>query len=256
MKYMKCLKIAFALIFLVSLNYAATGDIIDQSGIALQRIGLEQLSTNVLYDLDGKNRLIGNDSGSVGVFEYASYDIDSLYICDIIISAGVGGSVNPSGVQSDTCGDTLGIRATPVSGYVFDRWVRTANIGITDSTSDTTNVWSADSNNGTVTAYFTSNVSIDTITPLKGKRGTIFKFEVTNLPDSASGVFAKINNVTLDSLIMWSSDSVHSRVPGWTPRGTYTRPWIGRWDGVDTLRYDTSTTPFRCYVPLIINGGN
>jgi hypothetical protein len=73
-------------------------------------------------------------------------------LCTLTIAAGTGGSVTPSGVQSDTCGDLLTIIATPSGGYSFSRWTRSSTLAaITDSTNDTTTVRRVDSAAGTVT---------------------------------------------------------------------------------------------------------
>jgi len=77
------------------------------------------------------------------------YDVPK---CTVTVAAADGGTVSPSGAQSDTCGDTLQIIALPGAGHRFNRWERGGiTLGIIDSANDTTKVWRIDSAVGTVT---------------------------------------------------------------------------------------------------------
>jgi hypothetical protein len=96
---------------------------------------------------------------------------------------------------------------------------------------------------------------IDSISPIKIKRLDTLTYYLTNLIDSTSTIFAKINNFSLD-IIQWSSEIVKAIIPDSTPRGTYTNPWIG-YVPDDTLGLDTAITSLKCFVPrFITDGGN
>ena len=94
-----------------------------------------------------------------------------------------------------------------------------------------------------------SSTIIDSISPLKGKRGDTLSYYTQFLIDSATstGRFAKINNLTLSPLIKWSNDTVRAVVPIDAPRGTYNNPWLG-YVPADTVGLDTSATPYKNYV--------
>lgn len=80
---------------------------------------------------------------------------------DVIIDAGAGGSVSPSGRQTWKVEQGHQITATPNSGYEFTGWsVSGSGITLDNSSSATTNVTLASdySSNGTITAKFARKV--------------------------------------------------------------------------------------------------
>ena len=270
--------------------------------------------------------------------------------CTLTIATTTGGTVDPTGAQADTCGDTLAIEAIPNENFIFDRWERDANIGILDSSDATTSVWKIDSTNGTVTAYFIdvtpddteivvldsaysvdstdfsvilsvshgsekdiwvfvatdtaspgdpvdtlvctvseydtlnitgltaeteywvkamSNfdttlwwnvitdegpaliVTIDSISPIKGKRLSLDTIYVTNLPDSSATTEIRFNAVEFNTPQQWSDGMVIDTILSWMPRGYYT-PRL--FDGNDTLA--VSGTRYRVLVPEIVKDGS
>jgi hypothetical protein len=104
----------------------------------------------------------------------------STSICTLTIAAGAGGTVLPSGAQSDTCGDLLPIVAHPNAGYSFQKWTRsTTKATVADSTAASTTVRRNDSAAGTVTItanfvkkqfnlYIFASPDKGTIIPAKG----------------------------------------------------------------------------------------
>ena len=89
---------------------------------------------------------------------------------DVIIDAGTGGSVSPSGRQTWKVEQGHQITATPNSGYEFTGWsVSGSGITLDNSSSSTTNVTLASdySSNGTITANFKQaikgEISIDCV---------------------------------------------------------------------------------------------
>ena len=89
---------------------------------------------------------------------------------DVIIDAGTGGSVSPSGRQTWKVEQGHQITATPNSGYEFTGWsVSGSGITLDNSSSSTTNVTLASdySSNGTITASFKQaikgEISIDCV---------------------------------------------------------------------------------------------
>ena len=85
---------------------------------------------------------------------------------DVIIDAGTGGSVSPSGRQTWKVEQGHQITATPNSGYEFTGWsVSGSGITLDNSSSSTTNVTLASdySSNGTITANFKQSIRSITI---------------------------------------------------------------------------------------------
>ena len=81
---------------------------------------------------------------------------------DVIIDAGTGGSVSPSGHQTWKVEQGHQITATPNSGYEFTGWsVSGSGITLDNSSSSTTNVTLASdySSNGTITASFKQKIT-------------------------------------------------------------------------------------------------
>ena len=92
---------------------------------------------------------------------------------DVIIDAGTGGSVSPSGRQTWKVEQGHQITATPNSGYEFTGWsVSGSGITLDNSSSSTTNVTLASdySSNGTITANFKESLTVIYAysTPLSG----------------------------------------------------------------------------------------
>ncbi len=75
----------------------------------------------------------------------------------VVLAAGTGGTVNPSGSQTIATGTILGIAATANSGYQFSSWTFTGSIQINSPTSAST---TAQINGaGTITANFVSTTT-------------------------------------------------------------------------------------------------
>jgi hypothetical protein len=129
------------------------------------KLGAGSPATDAGVDI---NSLYGISVGSVDFYgnsipQNVNYDIGAneyiAPLCTLTIATTTGGTVLPSGAVSDTCGDTTGIKATGNPGYSFSHWNISSNIGILDSINDTTKIWNNDFTSGTVTAYFTQNLT-------------------------------------------------------------------------------------------------
>ena len=117
------------------------------------------------YDIDGNRRgpgVTGDSLMAPGAYRYGSEDWPDMSVkCTITVAAGTGGTVNPSGAQIDTCGDSLKIVALPSAGKKFSHWDTTLaqKVNIRNPLNDTTWVSKTDSTNATVTAQFESEVT-------------------------------------------------------------------------------------------------
>jgi hypothetical protein len=93
-----------------------------------------------------------------------------------------------------------------------------------------------------------TDITVDSIAPIKGKRSSILKFYVQNLPDSSATIHAHLNSIDLGLPGRWSGNQVWDTIPSWMPRGYYV-PRL--FNDTDTLA--VSPTRFRVLVPEIIN---
>ena len=80
---------------------------------------------------------------------YAKWTVENTY--PVTITAGEGGSVSPSG-EKQVGSTPVTIKATPNTGYVFDKWTVSGGATVASSTSATTTVTATAT--GTVTANF------------------------------------------------------------------------------------------------------
>ena len=78
----------------------------------------------------------------------------------VTVSSGGHGTVNPSGDQTVNHGGTLSVTATAEVGYIFVNWTVTGGVAITDG--NATGQF-AITDNGTITANFTNDISILTM---------------------------------------------------------------------------------------------
>lgn len=129
-----------------SSQLAKKGDTAILSGIPL----LYNLSGTQMTDAAGH---VLFDSIPIGGYDAG---VDTSVKCTLTVAAATGGTVNPSGAQIDTCGDSLKIVALPAVGRRFVTWDTTLaeNVYIRDLLNDTTWVSKTDSTNATVTAIF------------------------------------------------------------------------------------------------------
>ena len=93
--------------------------------------------------------------------------------------------------------------------------------------------------------------TIDSISPIKGKRLSLDTIYVTNLPDSSATTEVRFNAVELNKAQQWSDGMVIDTIPSSMPRGYYT-PRL--FDGNDTLV--VSGTRYRVLVPEIVKDGS
>jgi hypothetical protein len=106
---------------------------------------------------DGISLLYSGSKPDLGAFESDSAWFD---FCTLTVATTTGGTVSPSGAQSDTCGDTLGIKSTASAGYTANFFTFSGNIGYDSIGLDSVRVWKTDSTNGTVTAQFTDIIIV------------------------------------------------------------------------------------------------